>query len=383
MSSAKLESVSSSSLVGHLIGCSQASGGNRKAPVYNPSTGEIAREVQLADRGTVETPKGFFAFLRANDETAKSLANRSSRGTIVRPKWYIVSYVSPEDFTDITEEGERRMLRIWLAVALLILAAGFAGGYHWHHRAKNKRRVAALSAKLARDNRTLAAVNQELEAFSYSVSHDLRTPLRSIDGFSQALLEDYGDVIDDVGQNYLFRVRRAAQRMGHLIDDLLALSRVSRVEISIGDLELDKMAEQVARGLEEADSGRTVTWSIEPDIHGRGDPRLVRVLLENLLGNAWKFTSKREAARISFTQVPTEGEPLYCVSDNGAGFEMEFADKLFSAFQRLHGNDEFPGTGIGLATVQRIINRHGGRIWAEAEPDKGATFYFTLGKGDK
>lgn len=335
------------------------------------------------DRGTIKTPKGFFAFLRANEDTAKSLAHRSPRGTIVRPKWYIVSYVSPTDFTEITEEGDRRMLQIWLAVALLIPAAGAAGGYHWHHRAKNKRRVAALSEKLARDNRTLAAVNQELEAFSYSVSHDLRTPLRSIDGFSQALLEDYGDVIDDVGQNYLFRVRRAAQRMGYLIDDLLALSRVSRVEISISDLDLGKIAGQVIRGLEEADPERTVTWSVEPDIPGRGDPRLVRVLLENLLGNAWKFTSKTEAARISFTQVSGAGELLYRVSDNGAGFDMEFAEKLFSAFQRLHGFDEFPGTGIGLATVQRIVNRHGGRIWAEAEPDKGATFYFTLGKGDK
>jgi light-regulated signal transduction histidine kinase (bacteriophytochrome) len=234
-------------------------------------------------------------------------------------------------------------------------------------------------------NHELEATNRELEAFSYSVSHDLRAPLRSIDGFSQILLEDYADELDEDGKNYLSRVRAASQRMGRLIDDLLGLSRVTRGAMSRERVNLSALAEEVAKGLREARPERAVEFSAQPRLEVWGDLKLLRVALENLIGNAWKFTEKEPEARIEFgmdEELSRRGRvPVYYVRDNGAGFEMAYADKLFGAFQRLHGSDEFEGTGIGLATVQRIVHRHGGRIWAEGEVDRGATFYFTLRPG--
>jgi PAS domain S-box-containing protein len=218
------------------------------------------------------------------------------------------------------------------------------------------------------------ATSRELEAFSYSVSHDLRTPLRGIDGFSAALLEDYANKLDDTGKDYLNRVRAAAQRMGQLIDDLLELSRVSRQELKREDVDVSAIARAVAEELKRSAAGRSVEVQVADGLHAAGDPRLIRVALENLFGNAFKFTSKVPAASISFGR---EGE-VFFVRDNGAGFDMQFADKLFGAFQRLHAKHEFEGTGIGLATVQRIIARHGGKIWATSAPGQGATFRFTL-----
>ena len=224
----------------------------------------------------------------------------------------------------------------------------------------------------------LEAANAELNAFAYSVSHDLRAPLRAIDGFSQALLEDYADRLDDAGKGHLARVRSASQRMATLIDDLLNLSRVTRSEMHIGPLDLSALASGIAEGLKKRDPARHVEFAIAPGLHAQADPGLIRVVLQNLLENAWKFTGKCSAARIELGSVPHDGRSAYFVRDNGAGFDMTYVGKLFGAFQRLHGAQEFDGTGIGLATVQRIIHRHGGRVWAEGAVGQGATFYFTL-----
>lgn len=226
--------------------------------------------------------------------------------------------------------------------------------------------------------RAAETANKELEAFSYSVSHDLRAPLRAIDGFSAALDEDEGDKLSEHGREYLGRIRGGAQRMGELIDDLLRLSRVSRGEFRRERIDLSSIANAVLTELQRVHPERTVELVVPDAITGLADARLIRITLENLLGNAWKFTSKTEHARIEFG-VRTEGdERIYFVKDNGAGFDMAYAEQLFGPFQRLHADKEFPGTGIGLATVQRIIVRHGGRIWVEAAPDQGATFQFTL-----
>jgi light-regulated signal transduction histidine kinase (bacteriophytochrome) len=220
--------------------------------------------------------------------------------------------------------------------------------------------------------------NKELEAFSYSVSHDLRAPLRSIDGFSLAVLEDYAGQVDARGQDYLRRVRAAAQRMGELIDALLELSRVGRAELHRDDVDLSLLAESVALDLQRAQPEYRVTTSIQPALHARGDRRLLRGLFENLLGNAWKFTKGASEPRVDVgSELRAEGL-VYFVKDNGAGFNMEYASKLFQPFQRLHSEKEFPGTGIGLATVHRIVDRHGGRVWAEGAPGQGAAIYFTL-----
>jgi signal transduction histidine kinase len=224
----------------------------------------------------------------------------------------------------------------------------------------------------------LTAVNKELEAFAYSVSHDLRAPLRSIDGFSQALLEDYAPRLDADGQDYLRRVRAASQRMGQLIDDLLNLSRVTRAEMHLETVNLSGLAQTIAAELQKTQPERQVEFVIAKGLIAHGDVHLLRVVLENLLGNAWKFTSEHPRARIEFGVTQIEGKPAYFVRDDGAGFDMAYADKLFGAFQRLHPMTEFEGTGIGLATVQRIIHRHGGRVWAQGTVEQGATFYFTL-----
>jgi PAS domain S-box-containing protein len=229
-----------------------------------------------------------------------------------------------------------------------------------------------------RVERALRKANAELESFSYSVSHDLRAPLRGIDGWSLALLEDYGDSLDTRAKEYLEFVRAETQRMGKLIDDLLELSRVTRSKMSSQQVNLSELVRCVTDRLRLAEPHRKVEFVIHPQSYAYGDPRLLEIMLENLLGNAWKFTVQRPLARIEFGRTVKDGEIVYFVSDNGAGFDMAYARKLFGAFQRMHRASEFPGSGVGLATVQRIIHRHGGRVWAEAEVEKGATFYFTL-----
>ncbi|MBI2949223.1 MAG: PAS domain S-box protein [Verrucomicrobia bacterium] len=227
----------------------------------------------------------------------------------------------------------------------------------------------------------LEASNKELEAFSYSVSHDLRAPLRAIDGFSQALQEDVMERLDENGKKHLARIRDATQRMGQLIDGLLALSRLSRAEINREAVNLSGLAKVILDDLSRADAGREFEFVVQPGLTAHGDPRLLRVALDNLLGNAWKFTRKKPRTRVEFGMIEQSGQRAFFVRDNGAGFDMTYQSKLFGAFQRLHPKSEFEGTGIGLATVQRIIHRHGGRTWAEGAPDQGATFYFTLPTG--
>ena len=227
--------------------------------------------------------------------------------------------------------------------------------------------------------RKLQHVNQELESFSYSVSHDLRAPLRAIDGFCQILLEDYNDVLDKPGKNYLDRVRKASQHMSELIDDLLRLSRVTRSELNWQPVNLSELARSSLAKFQDQQPDRTVKIDIEPDLTTTGDPSLVGILMDNLTGNAWKYTAKTKQPAIEFGATQVDGETAYYIKDNGVGFDMQYASSLFIPFQRLHKADTFEGSGIGLATVQRIVHRHHGRIWADARVDEGATFYFTLG----
>lgn len=245
-------------------------------------------------------------------------------------------------------------------------------------RERSKAQIDELNKTLEAKINNLDAVNKELEAFSYSVSHDLRAPLRSIDGFSQAFLNKYGDTLDDNGRDYLNRVRANSQRMAQLIDDMLQLSRLTRGEINLSQVNLSQLAEEIIEENRQQEPNRQVEVIIQPELIVEGDKRLLQAVLQNLLNNAWKFTSQHETAKIEFGSFLKDAKPVYFVRDDGAGFEMEYVEKLFGAFQRLHAMHEFPGTGIGLATVQRIIHRHGGKVWAEGEPEKGATFYFTL-----
>ena len=224
----------------------------------------------------------------------------------------------------------------------------------------------------------LAVVNRELEAFSYSVSHDLRAPLRSIDGFSQALLEDCADRLGPDGEDHLRRIRHAAQHMGHLIDDLLKLARVTRADVRLEMVDLSSLARTTLEQLAAAEPIRVVDWCVQPDLHASADPRLIQIVLTNLLENAWKFTGKRGRAHIEVGARAEAGATTYFVKDNGAGFDRAYKNKLFGTFQRLHHTSEFAGTGIGLATVQRIITRHGGWIRGDSTVGEGATFSFTL-----
>ncbi len=247
------------------------------------------------------------------------------------------------------------------------------------NRKETENNIKELNENLIHQAIDLAAANKELEAFSYSVSHDLRAPLRSIDGFSQALMEDYTDVLDEQGKEYLKRVQKATQRMGQLIDDMLKLSRLTRAEMTINTVDLSETATAIMERFEKEEPTRKVEFSKQDNLLATGDPNLLNILLENLLGNAWKFTKKRKRAVIEFGKIQQEQETVFFIRDNGAGFDMKYVDKIFIPFQRLHDDIDYPGTGIGLGIVSRIIHRHGGRIWAEAEENKGATFYFTLG----
>jgi len=244
-----------------------------------------------------------------------------------------------------------------------------------------RRLNAVLEQRVIERTAQLTAANKELEAFAYSISHDLRAPLRSIDGFSLALQEEYREKLDDEGGDYLNRVRAATQRMGQLIDDLLQLSRLNRSETNIVPVDLSRIAREVASELRNAHPERRISFRIAEGLNAAGDPNLLRVVMENLFANAWKFTGEKEEGTIEFGVTDIDGKSTYFVRDEGVGFDMAYSDKLFAPFQRLHGYDEFPGTGIGLSIVQRIIHRHGGEVWGVGEVGKGATFYFTLNGG--
>jgi light-regulated signal transduction histidine kinase (bacteriophytochrome) len=265
---------------------------------------------------------------------------------------------------------------VWRArVRALIRRKSFEDEARRAREEQMARELAATRAALLED---LKRKNKELEAFSYSVSHDLRAPLRAIDGFSRALEEDYAERLDETGREHLRRVRAAAARMRDLIDDLLRLSRISRAELRREGVDLSALAGTVIAALEKSGGERKVEFVIDPELNADADRRMLQVVLENLFGNAWKFTSKTAQPRIELGKKEQDGETIHFLRDNGVGFDMGHAGKLFAPFQRLHAEADFPGTGIGLATVYRIIDRHGGRIWAESSPGKGATFFFTL-----
>jgi CHASE3 domain sensor protein len=276
-------------------------------------------------------------------------------------------------------QSSLRSVLVGSAVAVLLVAlSSLLIRHDIKARIRAERLAAQFNRQLDAHALELEATNKELEAFCYSVSHDLRAPLRSISGFSDALREDCAQQIGTAGQDHLSRICAAADRMGKLIDDLLNLSRITRADIRKTPVNLTSIAQDVVADLRQADPQRVVEFTPTSDLVAEADARLIRIVMDNLLRNAWKFTAKKPSARIEFGRCADGGRRAFFVRDNGAGFDMKFSDKLFGAFQRLHGNAEFPGTGVGLATVQRIIHRHGGRVWAKAHPDDGATFFFTL-----
>jgi signal transduction histidine kinase len=275
------------------------------------------------------------------------------------------------------------LLAALLAAGWLVLTRGRARLAAANGRLRDlNTEVHGLNATLEHNVSELRSVNEELGAFAYSVSHDLRAPLRSIDGFSQILLEDKAEALGADGQKHLDRVRAAATHMGALIDDMLLLSRITRDEMRPHSVNLTALAHSVVDELRAREPERKVEFASNGALPARGDERLLRIALTNLIGNAWKFTRTREPAHVSFGGETRDGEAVFFVKDNGVGFDMQYAQKLFGAFQRMHSTSEFEGTGIGLATVQRIVHRHGGRVWAESEVNKGTTFYFTLPRAE-
>jgi signal transduction histidine kinase len=321
---------------------------------------ETAETIRQRDRSR-HTP---IIFLTAADQTPSSAVRGYSVGAVD----YLVKPVVPEIvrskvavFVELAKKNE--LLR--------------EQARRLQESEQAARRLAEEQTALARD---LEHKNRELESFSYAVSHDLRAPLRRVDGFRRALVETQTERLDDTGRRYLDRIAEATHQMGELIDDVLYLARVTRAEVRDQEVDLSALATAILERLREAEPEREVEVRIRPGVSARGDGQLLRIALENLLENAWKFTRRTEVPRIEFGQASLGGEPTYFVRDNGAGFEMAYVDRLFRPFQRLHLTGEFPGTGIGLATVQRVIHRHGGRIWAEAVPGQGATFHFMLGR---
>jgi two-component system sensor histidine kinase/response regulator len=321
---------------------------------------ETAELIRQRDRSR-HTP---ILFLTAGDTTQ----TQAVRGYAVGAVDYLVKPVVPEFvrskvavFVELAKKNE--LLR--RQAALL---------------AQSEQAAVELAETRAELVRELEHKNRELESFSYAVSHDLRAPLRRIDSFSRAILESQGKRLDDEGRKFLGRVREASQQMSQLIDDVLYLSRVTRAELRDQEVDLSEVAALVVGRLQEGQPNRRMEVKIRPGVVVTGDGQLLKIALENLLQNAWKFTGKQADPRIEFGVTQTSGEPTYFIRDNGAGFEMTYAPRLFGPFQRLHSQQDFPGNGIGLATVQRIIHRHGGKVWAEGLVGQGATFYFTLGR---
>jgi signal transduction histidine kinase len=313
---------------------------------------------------------------RATDEGYEPMFSEENRIGVAGREWTLY-FATLSRFEEGAESNlPAFVLASGIGVSLLLF------GISW--MLVRSRVLAERASKDLEDaNRELEGTNRELEAFSYSVSHDLRAPLRTIDGFSQILQEDYEDRLDEEGVDYLGRVRAASKHMAGLIDDLLDLSRVGRRPLSRERVDLSGLVAGIVEDLRVSDPERKMEFVTEENVAAWADVGLLRVALENLLGNAWKFTSREPEARIEFGVQEDAGRPVYYVRDNGAGFNQAYSDKLFGAFQRLHGQEEFEGTGIGLATVARIIHRHGGRVWAEGRVGEGATFYFTLGGRDR
>ena len=388
--------------------------GSEAALFYGNARGDVWTDMEKV---VPTPPSGLASTLEITHYAREGKSVMALGRPIIGTPWFVVIEFPDQVFLTPGNLFLRRMVLIGLVLLLLGLAGAFAlsrsitkplyslthaasvisgGDYSYIVNIRRTDELGALASAFnvmvvkARDSQRLLeqsvqertaqlqSANQELEAFSYSVSHDLRAPLRHINGFSQALLEDYGDKLDEVGKGYLHDVRGASQQMGHLIDDVLQLARVTRSEMHREVVNLSELAHSVVGDLQKGEVGRRATFYIEEGLLTRGDNRLLRIMLSNLLGNAWKFSSKREGAEIAFGKTHQDGEACYFVRDNGAGFDMTYVDKLFGAFQRLHTVDEFDGTGIGLATVQRVVRRHGGRVWAQGAVDQGAIFYFTI-----
>jgi signal transduction histidine kinase len=318
---------------------------------------------------------------RAGETGPDALYSEESRIEVAGREWSLYFATLPEFEEQARSNLPAFVLASGVAVSLLLF------GITWM-LVRSRTRAERASKDLEDANRELEGANRELEAFSYSVSHDLRAPLRSIEGFSQILLEDHADKLDEEGEDYLGRVRAASQHMALLIDDLLDLSRVSLGPLRRETVDLSALATGIIDELRRSEPEREVEFVTEEGILAFADANLLTVVLENLLSNAWKFTSKKSKATIEFGSIPKEEErrappptqtTYYFVKDDGVGFEEAYSDKLFGAFQRLHSSEEFEGTGIGLATVARIVRRHGGRVWAEGRVGQGATFFFALG----
>ena len=280
------------------------------------------------------------------------------------------------------DENLKRLLTAYALVGLISCALAYLILRFTTDRRQAENEIGNLNKNLAERSFEVEAANKELEAFSYSVSHDLRAPLRAVDGFSRILLEEHASQLSEEAQGFLSRVRDNAVNMGQLIDDLLAFSRLSRQPLKRQNVVTADLARQVLDELKQEQNGRRVDASVSDLPQCNGDPKLLKQVFVNLLSNAFKYTRKREVAHIEVGCEKINGETVYFVKDNGAGFNMKYANKLFGVFQRLHRSEEYEGTGVGLAIVQRVVHRHGGRIWAEAVIDKGASFYFTLGEGN-
>ena len=313
----------------------------------------------------LETPEGCGRSSSCKDCVIRNSVNKAFQGEKVHRETTKTELVSEAGISEIHFMVTASPLRYEEKDFVLLIMEDITG-------------LKKTEEELKRKATELEAANQELEAFSYSVSHDLKAPLRSICGFSDALMEDFATGLDEEARDYLTRIRSAGLRMSDLVDDLLVLSRVTRDKLRHEPVDLSALAGAVAGELKKSCSDRALEVIITPGLRATGDGRLLRIVLENLINNAVKYTSKHPSARIEFGASSHEGKPAYFVRDDGSGFDMAGVGKLFSPFQRLHDSSQFPGSGIGLATVRRIIHRHGGRTWAEGEVEKGAAFYFTL-----
>lgn len=337
-------------------------------------------DFEVYDSGNLSAASNLYdedGVLRADDASFDPRYSRYSTLEVGGQDWILYFSTLPGFASGFDEALPEFALATGIVVSLLLFLATWL-------LAASRERAQRASLQLEEANHGLEAANRELETFSYSVSHDLRAPLRSIEGFSQVLIEDYSDRLDGEGVGYLGRVKGASRRMSELIDDLLQLSRVTRAPMQRSEVDLGLLAREAVAEMRRVNPDREVEVEVRDGPKARGDERLLRVAVENLIGNAWKFTSRNEnGARIEFGSTSKNGLTTYYVRDDGAGFEMAYAEKLFGAFQRLHTEDEFEGTGVGLATVARIVRRHGGEVWAEGEPGKGATFYFTLEGGSR
>jgi PAS domain S-box-containing protein len=359
------------------------------APAELPMAYAVERFFELSlDMHVISSPDGYFKHV---SDSAPDILGWSVEEIVGRP---FLDFVHPEDHAATLREVERQVRSgekvlyfenryrhkdgSWRVLAWKSIPADGL----MYATARDVTDWKRVQQELVDARNATEAANRDLESFSYSVAHDLRTPLRGIDGFSQALLEECADSIGEDGRRWLGLVRQSAQQMAQLIDGLLTLSRVTRSELRREAVDVSALARAAVGRLERASPERRVAVAIEPDLVASGDPRLLAVVLDNLIGNAWKYSSKLAAAKIEIGAKREDGLTVYFVRDNGAGFDMNYVHKLFGVFERLHGPEEFEGTGIGLATVRRIVERHGGRAWAEGELDRGATFFFALGTMD-